>query len=133
MVASCDCTLLLVRSRRPKCGFLILLSFEKEGLPGTKSSTTCLHSMRLSYVNSFEFVFMCLLSCDLSESWTPQCIFVLSTTQVNVLHPLNRPANPAAFPIKWSSTYITSLSLPLTICTKTTLLVLNKTPKLVDN
>jgi hypothetical protein len=57
------------------------------------------------------------VTCDVSESCTPQCIFILATTLVDFNHPLNRPANPAAFPIKWSNTYITRLSLPFTICT----------------
>lgn len=57
----------------------------------------------------------------LSESCAPQCIFILSATLVNILHPRNRPANPAAFPIKCSNACITCLSLPLTIYRRVTL------------
>lgn len=59
------------------------------------------------------------------QGCTPQSVFILSTTQVNFFHPLYRPADSTAFPIKRSNTYITSLRLPLAICKRVAPLLVN--------
>lgn len=56
-----------------------------------------------------------LVGCQ-SEIRTPDSIFPLATKLVDLLDSVNRPANPAAFPIKRCNTGIPLLSLHHAIC-----------------
>ena len=53
-----------------------------------------------------------------SKLGAPQRVLAFATSPVDLLHPLDRSADAAAAPVKWSHTHIACLSLPLTICGK---------------